>query len=146
MAGAERQGGLDLQGEVVRPHGAAVVAAVDEEAAGPHGREAEQRTLHPVLLRDVLRGRGCGHLPAHRVGEERADPCLLDAAAEVDLHDPGPGLGVAGLVLEGRGGRLGGVEDLHHDVGGGAGASLVAGEPQELRGVVGRQAFEHARG
>ena len=122
------------------------MAAVHEEAAGPHGRQARERALHPVLLGDLLGDDGGGEALAHRVGDERPDPHLVDAAPEIDVDDPGPGLEDARLGLEGGCGRLGGVEHLHDEIGCGTGPHLVAGEPQQLRGVVGGQAFEHPRG
>ena len=70
-----------------------------------------------------------------------ADERFVRRRGEIDLDLPAP----RRLVLEGRRGRLGGVEPLDDDVRDAARGALVADELHEVGGAVGRQTFEHGR-
>ena len=56
MTGAEGEGRLDLDGELVRRHAVTVVAAVNDEAPGRHRDEIFEARLDPVLGLDGIEG------------------------------------------------------------------------------------------
>ena len=140
VAGAEGERRLDLDRQVVRLDPAAVVRAVDQDAAGAHGLQPLEGGADPVLLVDRREDRLVGG-----VAEDRADQLahrlLVGFLGEVGLEVPG----LAVLGLEGRDRGLGRVEHLADQVGHGAGRALARIETEHVGRAVGRQAFEHAR-
>ena len=79
-------------------------------------------------------------------GDQRPDRLFVRLGAEVGFHEPRPpaaGPGIVGLERGRRG--LGRLEALKDEISDGAGAALVADEAHHVRGVVRRQAFEHAK-
>ena len=146
MAGAEGEPGLDLDRDVIRLDPRPVVAPMNEKAPGPNRFKAGQRIGDPVLLFREAKGRRAGGRIVRSGGDQRPERRLVRRFSEIGLHEPGPAAARPEIIgLErGRGG-LGRLEALEDEVGDGAGAALVADEPQHVGGVVRRQAFEHGR-
>ena len=105
---------------------------------GPHGLEAFQRRLHPILLiegqEDPL-----VRLLADDGPQQVADRRLVRLAGEIGLQQPGAAI----LGLEGCDGRLGRIEDLADHVGHGARGAPVRGDAEDVGGAVRVQTFEH---
>ena len=144
MAGAEGEPRLDLDGHVVRPDARTVVAPMNEKPPRPNRFKAGKRIGDPVPLLREAEGGGARGRFVRGGGDQRPDRRLIRLPAEIGLHEPG--LAAAGqkiVGLEHGRGRLGRLEALDDEVGDGAGAALVADQAHHMRGVVGRQAFEH---
>ena len=104
MAGAERQGGLDLDAEFVGRHAGAVVLAVHDEASGGDGHEVFQRGLDPVLGLDGIEGDRLRDVVAGGEADQVADRSLIGLLGEMhrDVPDAVRPLerGDRGLALE----------------------------------------------
>ena len=146
MAGAEGESGLDLDRHVIRLDPRTIVAPMNKKAACPHGFKAGQRIGDPVALLRHAEGRPAGGGFVCGGGDQRPDRLFVRLGAKVGFHEPRPPPARPGIVgLErGRCG-LGRLEALKDQVGDGAGAALVADEAHHVGGVIGRQAFEHAK-
>ena len=144
MAGAEGEPRLDLDRHVVRPDARAIVAPVNEKPPRPNGFQAGKRIGDPVPLLREAEGRGARGSLVRGGRDQRPDRRLIRRPAEIGLHEPGLAAARPGIIgLEHRRRGFARLEALGDEVGDGAGAALVADEAHLMRGVVGRQAFEH---
>ncbi len=144
MAGAEGEPGLDLDRDVVGADAGAVMGAVDQKSSGAHRLEARERIGHPVALLREAKDRGARGLLVRRRRDQRPDRLLVRLPAEIGLHQPRPAPARPALRSLERGRRdLPGLEALADQVGDRPRPPLVADEAELMRGVVGRQAFEH---
>ena len=119
---------------------------MNKKAPRPNGFKAGQRIGDPVALLRQAEGRRARGRFVGGGGDQRPDRLLVRLRAEIGLHEPRPAAARPGIVGLERGRRgLGRLEALKDEVGDGAGAALVADEAHHVGGVVGRQAFEHAK-
>ena len=117
-----------------------------DKAPGAHRSEPGEGVGDPVALLRQTEGRGARGLRVRRGGDERANRVLVRREAEIGLDQPRPAAFRPRLVgLESGRGGLGGLEALDDEVRDRARPALVADEPHDVRGVVGRKAFEHGR-
>ncbi len=123
-----------------------IMGPMNQKAPCPNGFEAGERIGDPVPLLGEAKGRRTRGRFVRGGGDQRPDRRLVRLPAEIGLHEPGPaaaGQNIVGLERGRRG--LGRLEALDDQIGDGAGAPLVADEAHHVGGVVGRQAFEHAK-
>src|SRR5262249_16610867 len=88
VAGAESQRRLDLDGDVARPYPAAVMAAMDQEAPGPHRRETGERIGDPVRLGGTAKFNSLRCVSAGRDCDEIAYSLFIGFKTEISLDDP----------------------------------------------------------
>ena len=144
MAGAEGKPRLDLDPDVVYADAGAIMGAMNEKTPGPHGLQAGERIRYPVALLREAKGRGARRLIVRRRRDQRPHRLLVRRKAEISFHHPCPAAARPALLgLEDGRRRLARLEALGDEVCDGAGAALVADEAELMRGIVGRQAFEH---
>ena len=147
MAGAEGESRLDLDPDVIGADAGAIVRAVNKKAAGAHWLQVGERIRHPIAFFREAKGRRARGLLVRRGGDQRPHRLLVRLPAEIGLHQPRPAPARPSLARLERGRRrLAWLEALSEEVGDGARAALVADEAELVRGVVGRQTFEHGKG
>ena len=145
MAGAEGEPRLDLDADVVGADLGAIVRAMDEKPPGADRLETGKRIGDPVALfgEAECRGRAVSSPAAAATSSRKS--VLVGLETEIGLDQPS--LAAARprrLGLErGRGG-LGRLEALDDEIGDRARARSSV-TSASVRGVVGRQTFEHAK-
>ena len=77
MTGAERQRRFDLDADVVRRHAAAIMRAVNDEAAGGDGLQSGETLADPVLRGDALEAQRLAGIVAAGSGGEFAHRGLV---------------------------------------------------------------------
>ncbi len=105
VAGAEGEGGLDLDADVVGAKFAAVMRAVHEKAADAHRLEVGKALRHPVRRRHRLDAQRPRRGVARGNSDKAAQACLVGRSPKMDGHLP-----AAGAVFERRAGRILAVE------------------------------------
>ena len=91
MAGTESQRRLDLDADAIERDAGAVVGAVDDEAAGSHGRQSGEAFAHPVRRRDPLEAQRFGRGVACGRGGQRAYYFLIGRGTKMHRHPPAAG-------------------------------------------------------
>ena len=92
MCGAERLAGVDLDFRRAAPDARAIMAAVNGETAGLHGRQRCLRDGDPVLVGHVADGGG-GRQRGAEVGQCRGQQLEAEGCREVGFHHEAVRLG-----------------------------------------------------
>ena len=131
VAGAEGEGGLDLDADVVGAQFCAVVRAVNEKAADAHRLEIGEALRNPVRRRHRLDAQRPRRGLARGDSDKAAQACLLGRLTKMDGDLP-----AAGPVLEGRAGRILAVEAFPEICRQPACGLFVAGKPCDRGGRI----------
>ena len=131
VAGAEGEGGLDLDADVVGAQFFAVMRAVNEKAADAHRLEIGKALRNPVRRRDRLDAERPRRGLARGNSDKAAQACLVGRLPKMDRDLP-----AAGAVFEGRAGRILAVEAFPEICRQPACGLFVAGKPCDRGGRI----------
>ena len=146
MTGAEGERRFDLDDDIVRPRRVACVAADDEKAPGANGIETRKRSADPIGAFDAIESDRLRGGVAGRDANQLANRRLIRLGAKVNLDKPLPRAWRGTfLLLESGRCRLRRVERLDDQVCNCTRVGFVAGKAHDMRRVVWREPFEHAR-
>jgi hypothetical protein len=124
MAGAERQRRLDLDADGINRDAKAVMATVDDEAAGSDRRQASEAPAYPIGRRDALETQRLGRRRPGSSSRERAQRLAVNGAAKMDRHLPASAARIGKTDRDIRA-----VESLRDQVGDPARGSFIGREP-----------------
>ena len=105
VTGAEGEGGLDLDSDVVCSQIGTVMCAMNDEASGTHGLQPGKALRHPIAGGDPLDAERVCRGFAGRELDQVAQPAFVRRIAEMNRHLP-----ASGIVFEGGAGGIHGVE------------------------------------
>src|SRR5262249_9860988 len=105
MTGAEGEGGLDLDADVIGSEAGPVTGDVNDETSGAHRPQSGKALRHPVVGGDPLDAERVRRGFAGRELDQIAQPSFVGRVAKMNRHLP-----ATGIIFERGAGRVRGIE------------------------------------